>query len=172
MENGIAYQNIVRHAIRAAPETLPTLPFDSHSEFPLPHRQGYRIPLSNRHVVNGQVVPPPDVKFELDAIWKRNMETPNQDPRIKPKKQVSFCSKQELYRLWWVSANQCNMSGVKGNWNPNSPFKLCFDEICPKSTGGDYLIGNLQIILSCVNTAKWDYENQETKEWMAGYKRA
>ena len=173
MEHGVEYQNRLRAAIRAVPEPPhPVLPFDSASVFPLHHRQGYRIPHSNRHVVNGDVVPPKSVSDEIDSIWG-NMYQPNRDSRIKKvKRQVPVAFKQELYRLWWVSADLCNLSGVKGNWTPNSPFKLCFDEIRPKSKGGDYSIGNLQVILTCVNTAKWDYENQETKEWMAGYKRA
>lgn len=170
MENGLDYQEIVRRAIRTASEPLPTLPFDSSSVFPLARRPGFRIPHSTRYVVDGMVVPPDDVRREIDACWTRNMETPNQDPRIKPKQQVPFSSKKELYRLWWVSGSLCNLSGVKGNWIENSPFKLCFDQKVPKSKGGDYLIGNLQIILSCENTAKWDYENGEAIEWMSGYK--
>ena len=59
------------------------------------------------------------------------MKTPNAN-----KKQVSFRSKQELYKLWWLSGDVCNKSGVLGNWSVNSHLKMCFDRIYPGSLGG------------------------------------
>ena len=104
MDNGAGYRLAVRNAIRAASTPLSTLPFNSMSVFPLVHRLEFHIPHSNRYVDGkGIVTPPDDVAREIDSIWA-NMYQPNRDSRIKKvKQQAPVASKQELYRLWWVS---------------------------------------------------------------------
>jgi hypothetical protein len=166
MEHGLDYQENVRDAIRSAEHPLPTLPFTASTIFPIPHREGYRIPHSEAFVINGIVVPPKDVADEIEAIWYRNMVTPNTG-----KKQVEYPPQvQPLFRLWWVSGDLSNLSGAEGSWVPNNYNKLCFDRILPGSKGGNYLIENILIILDAENSAKWDYPNEEATSWMAQYK--
>ena len=63
----------------------------------------------------------------------------------------------------------CNLSGVKGDWTPNSLTKLSFDEIVPRNPadndndvqGGDYSLRNIQIVLVAINEMKWNYSNDE-----------
>ncbi len=67
---------------------------------------------------------------------------------------------QELYALVWLQLQKqkdvCSLSGVKGDWTPNSLTKLSFDEIVPRNPadnnvqGGDYSLRNIVIIKSCL----------------------
>jgi hypothetical protein len=84
---------------------------------------------------------------------------------------VKGCSVQDLYRLCWVSGDVCNLSGVAGSWEANSPLLLTFDRVMPGAKGGTYEWWNLQVVLVTANTAKWDFSLEEELEWMASYKR-
>ena len=81
-------------------------------------------------------------------------------------------SKEELYALVWLQNNICNLSGVKGDWIPNSLFKLSFDEVVPRNPalktvqGGDYTLGNIQIVLVALNEMKWNYSNAAAIEYL------
>ena len=80
---------------------------------------------------------------------------------------MPYASLQELYALVWLQKDVCNLSGVKGDWTPNSLTKLSFDEIVPRNPadndvqGGDYSLRNIQIVLVAINEMKWNYSNDE-----------
>jgi hypothetical protein len=159
MGNGLDYQQIVRRAIRDAPP--PPL---------MTERPPRRLTDSDKRMIN--------------ACWSNNMKNQRRG-------NVPYASKEELYLLAEKSGGICNLSGVHGNWEVNSPFKFAFDRIVPGFKGGKnlkeslekaskfslsppcvgtYQIHNLQIILSCVNTAKCAFNNEDIVQWLTGYK--
>lgn len=161
MENDIGYQQQVRRAIWAAPTPLPVSPW------PYIANSGYRRPHSDVYIVDGVVVPPTDVAAAIKAIHIR-MNRPNHDKRLKNKKvkQVDV-DLQGLFRIWWLSGDLCNLSGVKVSWESNDVWKAAFDRIVP---GGPYAADNIQILANCINTAKWDHSNDDAVDWMSNFK--
>lgn len=167
MEHDLEYQSTVRQAIRAAAIPLPVSHSTATSSDTL-DLSVFRQPHSRQYLVNGRVCPPAGVIEAIRKIhrymsnyagWDKRLVTVKVQPEVSPL--------YSLYVLWWLSGDVCGISGVRGDWQANSPFKLCFDRVVP---GGSYKVENLQIILCCVNTAKWDHSDEETREWMRGYK--
>ncbi|KAI8826485.1 hypothetical protein BJ741DRAFT_583718 [Chytriomyces cf. hyalinus JEL632] len=171
MVNDAIYQATICNAIRAAPMPVTIRP-DLLNDVIAYARTSQRLPHDAHYVRNGVVTPPPAIMKAINEFWSRNIETPNDDPHLSgPKKLLAGCSKQDLYKLWWLSGGICNLSGVKGDWKQNSDFLLTFDRIVPGSKGGTYEWWNLQIVLVTVNMAKWDYSQDEAIEWITGYKK-
>lgn len=145
MEGDLEYQETVRTLIRSAPIPLPLAasPEDDLSHFvhPGPH---FRPTHDMKYNRNGKITPPGDIKKSIDVFWTLNIETPNSghfttNSKKYIAKRMSIhrgCSKQELYKLWWLSGDICNKSGVKGDWVVNSHKKLTFDRIIPGARDG------------------------------------
>jgi hypothetical protein len=172
IENDAAYQSSIRNAIRSVPMPVTIRP-DTLDDVVAYAETSERQPHHLKYVRNRIVTPPPKVKKALDAFWMSNIVTPKQDSRLsREKPKVNGCLLQDLYRLWWVSGDICNISGVLGSWEANSALKLTFDRIIPGAKGGTYEWWNLQVVLVAVNTAKWDFSQEETINWMETYKQA
>ena len=188
MENDNVYQIAIRTAIRSAPNPISIFPYSMDNIVEYAAKTGRR-PHSVKYLRNGIVYPPDDVEKAINLFYRNNVESQNRDHRVATKPKVKGCFKQDLYKLWWLSRDQCNLSGVIGDWNANSILKLTFDRIIPGANGGmscfslhcySYLLTpfigtyewkNLQIILVAVNTAKWDYSQEKARTWMSVYKQ-
>ncbi len=141
------------------PPTISPWPYVAGSAFRQPH--------ANTYIVGGNVVPPDNVKSTINAIYN-DMLRPNRDSRVKRIKTIDVTvDLQDLYRLWWLSADICNLSGVKVSWERNDTWIAAFDRI---NHGGPYALENLQIVANCVNTAKWDHSNADALEWIENFK--
>ncbi|KAI8619186.1 hypothetical protein BC830DRAFT_1078704 [Chytriomyces sp. MP71] len=125
MENNAVYQATIRHAIRAA-----STPVAIHPDL--------LEDVVTFARTNWIVISPPDVKKTIDTFWTRAVENPDRDTRLnRQRAAVSFSSKQHFYRLWWVSGDIRNLSGIKGNWEENnSEFLLTLDRIVPGAKWG------------------------------------
>jgi hypothetical protein len=170
MDSDLATQATIRWAVHYAPNPLPILTYDAEN-FPPVLTLGFRNPHSYDYVDdNGLVTPPSNVKAVLDEFYRMNIATPHAGSLVRVQNPRPGCSKQELYRLWWLSADQSNLSGVMGNWVVGDAFKLTFDEIVPFADGGSYIMANLQVVTIFDNTAKLDFPNADAVEYFQHFK--
>lgn len=87
MENDDPYAQVVKDAIQTAPHPLPLAasPFDDLSSFIHPGA-AFRRTHHKKHNQNGKIIPPANISYAIDIFWDNNIDTPNNDPRLKKSK--------------------------------------------------------------------------------------